>query len=136
MRSTQELEQEIRSCPDPTALSGEDYDLPPLEEYLSGLMKDRGLSVRDAIKACNLERSYGYQIFNGTRRPTRNVLLTLALALHLSEDGAQRLLKVGGRPVLYARNRWDAVVLYALSHNLGPEGANEILRSIEEEALL
>ncbi len=136
MRPTQELEQEIRTCHDPAALTGEDYALPPLSEYLSALLDERGLTVREIIRACNLDRSYGYQLFNGTRRPTRNILLTLALALHLSEAEAQRLLKIGGRQTLYARNKWDAAVLYALAHNLGLERTDELLRSLGEEALL
>ncbi len=136
MRSTQELEQEIRTCSDPAALAGGEYALPPLSEYLSALVEARGLTVREAIRACNLERSYGYQVFNGTRRATRNILLTLALALGLSEAEAQRLLKIGGRQSLYARNRRDAAVLYALTHDLGLEGADELLRSLGEEALL
>lgn len=136
MRPTQELEQEIRTCPDPAALTEEDYTLPTLSEYLSGLLDERGLTVREIIRVCNLDRSYGYQLFNGTRRPTRNILLTLALVLHLSEAETQRLLKIGGRQPLYVRNRWDAAVLYALAHNLGLEGTDELLRSLGEEALL
>lgn len=136
MRSTQELEQEIRTRPNPAALEGEDYALPPLSEYLSELLEARGLTVREAIRACNLERSYGYQLFNGTRRPTRDTLLTLALALRLSEAETQRLLKIGERRTLYARDRRDAAVLYALTHDLGLEGADKLLRSLGEEALL
>ncbi len=136
MRSTEELEQEIRACSDPAALEGADYALPPLPAYLSALLEARGLTVREAIRACNLDRSYGYQLFNGTRRPTRGTLLTLALALRLTEAEAQRLLKIGGRRPLYARERRDAAVLYALTHDLGPEGAGELLRSLGEEALL
>ncbi len=34
MRSTQELEQEIRACPDPAALAGADYALPEGAELL------------------------------------------------------------------------------------------------------
>ncbi len=135
MRPTQELEQEIRTYPDPSVLTGEDYDLPPLSEYLSALLEARGLTVREAIRACNLDRNYGYQLFNGTRRPTRNTLLMLALALHLPEAEAQRLLKIGARQVLYARNRRDAAVLYALNHDLGLEGADELLCSLGEEGL-
>ncbi len=136
MRSTQELEQEIRACPDPAALAGEDYALPPFSEYLSELLEARDLTVREAIRACNLDRSYGYQLFNGTRRPTRDTLLTLALALRLPETEAQRLLKIGGRRTLYARDRRDAAVLYALTHDLGLEEADKLLRSLGEEALL
>ncbi len=136
MRPTQELEQEIRTCPDPALLTGESYALPPLSEYLSGLLEARDLTVREIIRVCNLDRSYGYQLFNGTRRPTRNILLTLALALHLPEAETQRLLKIGERQTLYARNRRDAAVLYALTHGLGLEKADELLRSLGEEALL
>ncbi len=136
MRSTQELEQEIRACPDPAALKGEDYVLPPLTEHLSALLEAHGLTVREIIRICNLDRNYGYQLFNGTRRPTRDMLLILALALRLPEAEAQRLLKIGGRQPLYARNRRDAAVLYALTHNLGLDGAGKLLRSLGEEALL
>ena len=136
MRTTQELEQEIRKCPDPAVLAGGDYALPPLTEYLSALLEARGLTVREIIRACNLERSYGYQLFNGNRRPTRNILLALALVLHLPEAEAQRLLKIGGRQALYVRNRRDAAVLYALTHGLELEGAEELLHSLGEEALL
>ncbi len=136
MRPTEELEQEIRACPDPAVLNGEDYVPPPLLEYLSALLEERGLTVREVIRLCNLDRSYGYQLFNGTRRPTRDTLLTLALALHLPEAEAQRLLKIGGRQPLYARNRRDAAMLYALTHNLGLDEANKLLRSLGEEGLL
>ncbi len=136
MRSTQELEQEIRACPDPAVLSGEDYVPPSLLEHLSALLEAHGLTVREIIRICNLDRNYGYQLFNGTRRPTRDILLTLALALRLPEAQAQRLLKIGGRQPLYARNRRDAAMLYALTHSLGLEEANKLLRSLGEEGLL
>lgn len=136
MRSTRELEHEIRTCSGAEALAGEDYGLPPLSEYLSELLETRGVSVREAVRACNLERSYGYQLFNGTRRPTRDILLALALTLRLSEAEAQRLLKIAGRPALYARVRRDAAVLYALTHGLGLEETDELLRSLGEEPLL
>ncbi len=45
MRSTQELEQEIRACSDPAVLNGEDYVPPPLLEHLSALLEAHGLTV-------------------------------------------------------------------------------------------
>ncbi len=93
------------------------------------------MTVIQAIQCCNLDRSYGYQLFNGTRRPTRDVLLTLAIQLGLSEAETQRLLKLAGRPVLYARNRRDAAVLYCLSHKLSPAEAEELINGSEVDAL-
>lgn len=136
MKPTEELENEIRQSASPAVLTAEAYDPPPLPEYLSGLLRRRGTTVRDVVLRCNLERSYGYQLFNGTRRPTRDFLLLLALVLGLEEAETQRLLKIAGRPPLYARNRRDAAVLYGLSHRLSAEEADDLLRKLGEEGLL
>jgi len=135
MRSTHELEQEIRSSKDPSILSGDDFTAPELTEYLHTILEDRGMTVIQAIQCCNLDRSYGYQLFNGTRRPPRDVLLTLSVRLGLTEAEAQRLLKLAGRPVLYARNRRDAAVLYCLSHRLSLAEVDELLSGLEVEPL-
>ena len=135
MRTTKELEHQIRESATPQMLTGEDYALPPLPIYLNSLLHRHGLTVQDVVIACNLDRSYGYQLFNGTRRPLREFLLRLALLLKLGEDEAQRLLKIAGRQPLYARSRRDAAVLYALTHRLTAEKTDELLESLGEETL-
>ena len=75
MKSTQELEHQIRESPTPQVLVGGDYTLPSLPIYLNSLLHRHGLTVQDVVVACNLDRSYGYQLFNGTRRPSRELLL-------------------------------------------------------------
>ena len=134
MKSTQELEHQIRESPTPQVLTGADYTSPPLPIYLNSLLHRHGLTVQDVVVACNLDRSYGYQLFNGTRRPSRELLLRLALLLKLGEE-AQRLLKIAGRQPLYARNRRDAAILYALTHGLTAEAAGELLESLGERGL-
>lgn len=135
MKTTGELEHEIREAASPSRLTEEDFSLPPLPEYLSERLRERGMTVRDVVLRCNLERSYAYQLFNGTRRPTRNFLLLFSLALGLEEAETQRLLKIAERPPLYARDRRDAGLLYALSHGLSPEEADGLLRSLGQEGL-
>ncbi len=135
MKATGELEQEIREADSPASLSADEFRLPPLPEYLRGLLAERGVSVGDIVVRCGLDRSYAYQLFNGTRRPTRNFLLLLSLALGLEEPEAQRLLKIAGRPPLYARDRRDAAALYALSRGLSPEKADALLRDLGQEGL-
>ena len=63
------------------------------------------------------------------------LLLTLALRLGLTEEETQRLLKLAGRPVLYARNRRDAALLYGLNHRLSLAETEELLGSLEVESL-
>lgn len=135
MKSTEELEHEIRRSTQPEVLTGEEFDMPSLTAYLNTLLHEHGLTVQDVVVSCNLDRSYGYQLFNGTRRPTRNFLLRLSLLLHLPEAQAQRLLKIASRPPLYARNRRDAAVLYGLTHGMTAEETEELLMSLGEEGL-
>lgn len=136
MRSTEELEHEIRESGTPEALSSPDFRPPEVTEYLNALLEERGLTAGAVILRCNLDRSYGYQMLNGTRRPTRDFLLLVSLALALGEAEAQRLLKLAGRQPLYARNRRDAALLYSLSHGLDLEAADELLGDLGEERLL
>ncbi len=135
MRPTHELEQEIRSSKDQSVLNSADFSAPELSDYLHTILKDHGMTVIQAIRCCNLDRSYGYQMFNGTRRPPRDVLLTLAIRLGLTEAEVQRLLKLAGKPVLYARNRRDAAILYCLSHRLTLTEAEELLDGLGVEPL-
>ena len=136
MKSTDELHSAIRASETPALLAGAEFARPELGSTLSRLLEERGWRAADAIRACYLERSYGYQMFNGTRPPTRNFLLRLALALELGEEEAQRLLRRAGRPELYPRSRYDAAVLYGLSHHLSLEETDELLLSLGEEGLL
>ena len=136
MRTTDELRNAIRSSPDPALLSGGAFTPPDYTFYLYGLLERRGWLVKDAIRACYLERSYGYQLFNGTRPPTRTFLLRLALALGLGEEEAQKLLTRCGRAILYPRSRFDAAVFYGLTHHLTLEETDELLLSLGEGGLL
>ncbi len=135
MKSTEELEHQIRSSNTPDALAGKEFDAPSLTAHLAELLHIRRVTVQDVVVGCNLDRSYGYQLFNGTRRPTRDFLLRLALFLRLSEREVQQLLNIAGRQTLYARNRRDAAILYGLSHGMTAEQTEELLHSLHEEGL-
>lgn len=96
MITTEELEQAIRRGR-PQALMAEEYAQPSPASYLRQLLRDRGLNTREAIRRCNLDRSYGYQLFNGTRVPSRCLTILMALELRFTEEETQRLLKLAGR---------------------------------------
>lgn len=135
MKTTLKLEHEIRASKDPAVLTGADFDAPALCEYLRQLLEERHVSTGEIIQRCNLDRGYGYQLFNGTRRPTRDMLIIIGFQLSLDEKKLQRLLKIAGRPVLYARNRRDAAILFALNKRLTLPQTEELLAQLEEASL-
>lgn len=134
MKTTGELSRIIRRGSQ-ERLTGAEFEQPSPAEYLRELMQARELNVRGMVRRCDLDRSYCYQLLNGTRIPSRELILRLALELCFTETETQRLLKLSQRPVLYPRNRRDAAVLYGLSHGLGVNQVNALLRELEEEPL-
>ncbi len=94
-----------------------------IEKYMS----EKNIQRLELIRRLNLERTYGYQILNGTRVPTRIHIIKIGLILELPLEEIQRLLKIGGKEVLYARNITDARAIYAIEHKFSYEDACEFI---------
>ncbi|MBO5267036.1 MAG: helix-turn-helix transcriptional regulator [Ruminiclostridium sp.] len=92
----------------------DDNKAPDFYSYIDTLIKERNVKRSELIKGLNLDRNYGYQILNGTRVPTKEIIIKIGLYLSLSIEDIQRLLKICGRECLYARNMTDAKVLYSV----------------------
>lgn len=106
-----------------------------LSDYLVLLLEHHQMTKQDVIRAANLERSNGYQIFNGYRTPRRNALIRIALGMHLTLDETQYLLKLALRGELYPRNRRDAALIYCIQHKLNLIDTELMLEQLGEEML-
>ena len=73
----------------------------PLSDCLNRLIEKKGLKKTDIICQSGLERKYAYQIFNGQKRPNRDRVLALCLAMRLSLEETQTLLRQTGYSPLY-----------------------------------
>ena len=104
-------------------------------QYLKELLEAHNMKVRDLIPKLGYERSYTYQMFNGTRVPTRVFVLRLGFILGLDYEGVQRTLFVTGNTMLYAKNRFDAVVIYALERSFDISQLEELLQDVGEKSL-
>jgi hypothetical protein len=112
-----------------------DLPAPNISDYLSYLLERYQLSKQAVIRAANLERSNGYQIFNGYRTPRRNALLRIALGMQLTLEETQYLLKLALRGELYPRNRRDAAIIYCIQHKFSLIDAEIMLEQLDEEIL-
>ena len=107
-----------------------------LASCLDALLSRHGLKKGAVIEAAQIERSYGYQLFSGRRgTPSRDVLLSLALAMHLSVEETQTLLRTVGLAMLYPRVRRDSVILRALADGASVMDCNDRLDDCGEPAL-
>ena len=101
-----------------------------VSEYLRKLCEERGLVPEQVIKKSQIDRTYGHQIFNGTRIPSRDKLIKLAFGFGLSLDETQKLLKIAGRSILYPKIKRDAALIFGISHGMNVMEMQYLLASI------
>lgn len=106
-----------------------------LAEHLDALLDQKETSKAEVIYRAGLDTVYGYQIFNGTRKPSRDKLLQLAFGFPLTYKETLTLLKIAGASSLYVRRRRDSIIIFALNKGFSLEQLNELLEQ-EGEAYL
>ena len=105
-------------------------------EYLNRLLTEHGLKKGEIIANALVERSYGYQIFSGRKEmPSRDVLISFALAMKLSLDETQSLLRIAHMAVLYPRVKRDSIILHSIAKNETVIQCNTTLLSFGEPIL-
>lgn len=108
------------------------YDF-PLNECLKEYILQKHVPHARLIRESGINRRYFYDILSGKRRPDQNYVLRLLLALHAPVADVQWLLRCARYPMLYVRNRRDAVILYAIEHAQSVKDCNRMLEQIELE---
>lgn len=130
LKSTEELAHEIKSATDINDYLDANNDnllTITLAEYLNTLLSQKKIRKADVIRGSLLSRAYVYKIFAGEKIPSRDKLIALAFGLGLSDSETQKMLKISGNLELYARNKRDALLLFALQRHKSILEVNELL---------
>ena len=98
-----------------------------LTEHLSKLCDERETVPERVILKAQIDRVYGHQIFNGTRKPSRDKVIQLAFGFGLDVDDAQKLLRISGKSILYPKLKRDAVIIFGLKNKLVISDVQDIL---------
>lgn len=104
-----------------------------VSEYLTALIEQKNLVKSEIIKRSGIDRVYGYQILNGTRTPSRDKLIQLAFGMQLGFRETQRLLAYNGFAQLYAKNRRDSIIIFAIKEKKTVIELNILLDKNEEK---
>ncbi|RGT71664.1 hypothetical protein DWX08_12415 [Ruminococcus sp. AF18-22] len=127
LRSKQNFDEYLRE--EPAFYTGK------MEDELAELLTKKNLKKAEIIKRSGLDRTYGYQIFSGIRKPTRDKLLALGFGMGLTVEEMQRLLKVSEYPALYVKNKRDSIILFCLDKEVSLIETNELLYEMEEAVI-
>lgn len=105
--------------------------MPSFHTYIAELCRVMSLVPERVIKQSLIERTYGHQLFNGTRKPSRDKVIQLAFGFGLDIEGTQELLKIARMNSLYPRIKRDAVILYCLNHHLSVMEVQDMLHDLQ-----
>lgn len=108
-----------------------DMEVKSFHIYLNGLCQAAGMVPEQVIKHAGIERTYGHQLFNGTRKPSRDKVIQLAFGLQLDIDGTQELLRTALKSPLYPKIKRDAAILYCLKHKKNIMETQSVLQALD-----
>lgn len=109
--------------------------LPKFHVYLKELCHEAGKVPEQIIKKAAIDRTYGHQLFNGTRKPSRDKAIQLAFGFGLNVEDTQKLLKLAQKSALYPKIKRDAVILYCLNNHKDILETQSILQALDQTLL-
>lgn len=89
-----------------------------LGEYLMQLLRQKNLKRAQVVEDSGVDKAYVYQIFNGSKNPSRDKLIAITFGMHLNEEETQRVLKIAGHSELYPRVPRDALILFSIQRGV------------------
>lgn len=106
-----------------------------LGTYLNQLLSKYQVTKNEVIHRSCLNQIYGYQIFAGTKKPSRDKLIALIFGFPLCLEDAQRLLRVGGVSELYPRIKRDSMILFGMKEKLSVQELDDLLFEMGEKTI-
>lgn len=104
-------------------------------EYLEKCMKKHSMTRAQIIDGANIQKNYGYQIFDGSKKPSRNKVLALCFSMALSVDESNRLLKLSDNAILYPRIKRDSIIIFSIEKSQNLINTNLLLHDMGEEII-
>ncbi len=132
-KDTAQLENELTATDDVKKFLGdntENFRKFTLAEYLKHLLEEKHLTRAQVIRDSQLDEGYAHHIFSGRKNPSREKILSLALAMKLSPKETDYLLYYSGNKKLYARDERDAIIWFALENHKNVLQTNELLADV------
>ncbi|CEO33824.1 MAG: helix-turn-helix domain-containing protein [Paraclostridium sordellii] len=107
-----------------TSTNFSDLSLP---NFFQNICKEKGIRKSDLIKNAEIDRTYGYQILNGTKKPSRDKLLKLCISASLDIEESNKALKLGNVGQLYPKNPRDSIIIFGINKKLNLFQIDELL---------
>ena len=106
-----------------------------LNDTWQKLIEKSKLSKSDIINKSDIGYTYFYDILRGEKCPSRDKIVRLILAMQLELDDCQTVLELYNWAPLYAKDKRDSAMIYAINNKLSVWSLDELLAENELEML-
>ena len=96
-------------------------------QHINKLAEEKNCSIAEIIIRGAMNESYCYQLFKGTRKPSRDKVIQICFGMSLNLMEANKLLQKAEKSELYCKNKRDAIIIFGLNNKLGIMEVEEIL---------
>lgn len=103
--------------------------------YIKAVLAEKGMSVADMQKKCDIERTYLYQIMRGEKNPGRDKIIAIAIACEMNIAECQRALEIAKEGILYAKSSRDSLIIYAINKKMSVRELNSFLQDHQLDPL-
>lgn len=135
---TEELLNILKRIRNKSELKGY-IDRNPLEkqvaDYIIDVSNKKGYKKSDIIRNSDIDRTYGYQILSGLKKPSRDKLLQICLGNKFTRKETNKALTIANWGILYAKNPRDSIIIYGLNNSLSLVDTNIILHEYGYDSL-
>ncbi len=104
-------------------------------DYFETLKIMKNMTKSEIIEKSSLDRNYAYQILNGTKIPSQDKVIMLALAMNLNLHDTNCLLILSHNKILYPKIRRDAIIIFCINRNYSVMKTNELLHEYNFQIL-
>lgn len=104
-------------------------------EYLNHCLSAKSANRSQIIDGANIQKNYGYQIFDGSKKPSRDKVLALAFSLKLGIEETDKLLILSDHSILYPRISRDSIIMFSLEKHCSLIDANILLHEMGEKII-
>lgn len=106
-----------------------------ISQFLCEYVRSKNLKKSKVIKDAEISEIFGFQVFSGTRNPSRNTLLSLCIAMKMTFQEVQTSLKIANFAPLYPKFKRDSIIILGISNGKGVCEINNELYDNDEETL-
>ena len=103
--------------------------------YIKAILAEKDMSIADMQKKSCIDRTYIYQIMDGSKHPGRDKIIAMAIACEMTLPECQRALEIAQEGILYAKDRRDSLVIYAINKKMSIMDLNSLLEEYKFQAL-